>query len=225
VSDEVEFEPIPGLPGLLPPGETLLWQGRPSWRSLARHTFEVRWLAAYFAVFTALRGIFLFRDGQTFLQALLSSLIVVPAALLCLGLFTLLAFLNARATVYSITSKRVVMRFGVAFPMTFNFPFKRVAAADLSLRPGGDGDIALRLSGPGRIAYLPLWPHARPWHFAKAQPMLRSIPDAASVAKLLAEAVRAWMAAEPAQAARSAAEAAAAEPALASGPLVTQTHS
>ena len=202
MSEELEFEPIPGLPGLLPPGETLLWQGRPSWRSLARHTFEVRWLAVYFAVFTLLRGLVQLKDGRTPGEALLGSLVVVPAALVCLGLFTLLAFLNARATVYSITSKRVVMRFGIAFPMTFNLPFRRIAAADLSLRPDGDGDLALRLSGSGRIAWLHLWPHARPWHFRHAQPMLRGVPDAARVAALLAGAVQAWAQAEP-QAARS----------------------
>jgi hypothetical protein len=28
----------------------------------------------------------------------------------------------------------------------------------------------------------------RPWHFAKTQPTLRAIPDAANVAKILAEA-------------------------------------
>jgi hypothetical protein len=207
MSEELEFEPIPGLPALLPPGETLLWQGKPSWRALARHTFEVRWLAAYFGVFSVLRGLVQFQEGHTASEALLASLIVLPAAALCLGLLTLLAFLNARATVYSITSKRVVMRFGVAFPMTFNLPFRRLAAADLSTRPEGDGDIALRLSGPDRIAWLHLWPHARPLHFKHAQPMLRGLPDAAKVAALLADAVRDWSAAEP-LAARGAAQAA-----------------
>ena len=33
---EYEIEPIPGLPGRLPPGETILWQGAPDWRVLAR---------------------------------------------------------------------------------------------------------------------------------------------------------------------------------------------
>ena len=207
MSEELEFAPIPGLPALLPPGETLIWQGRPSWRSLARHTFEVRWLAAYFAVFATLRGLLEYRDGRSLSAALLATAIVLPAAALCLGLLTLLAFLNARATVYSITSKRVVMRFGVAFPMTFNLPFRRLAAADLSARAEGDGDIALRLSGQGKIAWLHLWPHARPWHFSKPQPMLRGLPEAAKVAALLSGAVQAWTAAEP-HAARGAAQAA-----------------
>lgn len=190
MSSEVEYEPIPGLPSELPPGERLLWQGRPRWQGLARHTFQVPWLAAYFAVFIAARFGFALHDGQGLGGALLTSLMVLPLALVCLGVLSLLAWLNARATIYTITSRRVVMRFGVAFPMTFNLPFKRLAAAHLNRRRTGDGDIALQLSGPDRIAWLHLWPHARPWHLAKAQPMLRAIPAAAAVATLLAEAVQ-----------------------------------
>jgi hypothetical protein len=196
VSDEVEIEPIPGLPSELPPGERLLWQGRPEWRGLARHTFSVRWLAAYFGVFIVARGLFAVQDGQSPSGALTTSLMVLPLAILCLGTLTLLAWLNARATVYTITSKRVVMRFGVALPMTFNFPFKRLTTASVQLRPDGEGDIALELVGRDKVAWLHLWPHARPWRLAKAQPMLRSIADAKQVAALLADAVRAWSASE-----------------------------
>ena len=196
MSGEVEIEPIPGLPHALPPGEQILWQGRPQWRGLARHVFKVPWLAAYFAVFIAARGAFALHDGQGVASALLTSVVVLPLAMACLGVLSLLAWLNARATIYTITTRRVVMRLGVAFPVTFNLPFKRLAAANLNLRARGDGDIALELSGPGRIAWLHLWPHARPWRLAKAQPMLCAIPEAAAVAELLAEAVQSCSAAD-----------------------------
>ncbi len=39
-----------GLPGQLPPGETILWQGAPHWRALARDAFHVRGVAVYFAL-------------------------------------------------------------------------------------------------------------------------------------------------------------------------------
>jgi hypothetical protein len=43
---------------------------------------------------------------------------------------------------------------------------------------------------PGeQIAYAHLWPHARPWHFKRSEPMLRCVPDAARVAGLLAQAI------------------------------------
>ncbi len=192
MSEEFDHEPIPGLPGLLPPGEQIVWQGQPSWRSLARHTFWLPWLVGYFAVFAAVRGVLAFTDGKGLGGALFAAAIVVPLAAVCLSLLALLAWLNARAAMYTITTRRVVMRFGVALPMTFNLPFKRLAGADLKVHSGGHGDISLELAGADRLAYVVLWPHARPWRFAKAQPMLRSIPEAAKVAALLRETVQAW---------------------------------
>ena len=35
-------------------------------------------------------------------------------------------YFNARATVYTITTRRLVMRIGVALPTTFNLPFKQI---------------------------------------------------------------------------------------------------
>jgi Bacterial PH domain len=190
MSEELEFEPIPGLPQELPPGERLLWQGRPQWRSLAHHTFELPWLTLYFAALGALRALFTFQEGRPLSQALVAGLWMFVPGGVCLGLLALLAFFTARATVFSITSRRVVMRFGVALPMTFNLPFRQLAAAELKPRPEGDGDIALQLAGKEKIAFLPLWPYARPWRFARPQPMLRSVPQAQQVAALLAQAVR-----------------------------------
>ena len=40
----------------------------------------------------------------------------------------------------------------------------------------GAGDIALTLLPGQRIAYMVLWPHARPWRLAKAQPVLARHP-------------------------------------------------
>lgn len=193
--DEVTIEPIAGLPHALPPGERILWQGRPQWRGLFQHTFHVRWLLAYFALIIAARGTWTLLDGHGIKDAILSSAQVVPLAAFCIGILALLAWLNARATVYTLTSRRIVMRIGVALPMTFNLPFARLAAANLVTRKGGEGDIAIELLGPDRLAWLHLWPHARPFRFARAQPMLRSIPEAAAVADRLAAAVQDWSAA------------------------------
>jgi hypothetical protein len=192
MSEELEFEPIPGLPHALPAGEQILWQGQPDWRSLAQHTFHLRWLYGYFGVFAAARGVAALHDGVGLASALWSSLMVLPLSALCIGVLSLLSWVNARATIYTITSRRVVLRCGVALPVTFNLPFKRLAEATLLAHKNGTGDIALRLVSPDRIGWLHLWPHARPWHLAKAQPMLRCIPDAKQVAATLADAVAQW---------------------------------
>jgi len=51
---EYEHEPIRGLPGDLPPGERILWQGAPDWRVLCRTALHPGWVAGYFALFAAL---------------------------------------------------------------------------------------------------------------------------------------------------------------------------
>lgn len=185
---EHEHEPMTGLPELLPAGERILWQGSPDWRALALRAFHVRKLAVYFALMLALRGATVVADGGTALAALRAVAALVPLALLGLGLTLLIAWLSARSTVYTLTDRRVVMRIGIVLTLSFNLPLKRIAAADAAQAPRGTTDIALELSGNDRIAWLQLWPHARPWRLAKPQPMLRCLPQGEQVARLLAQA-------------------------------------
>ena len=179
------------LPEALPAGERILWQGAPRWQSLLRGAFHGRTLAVYFAVILLLRGSNALIDTGSVRHALVAMLYLLPLAVVGMGMVTLIAWLTARATYYTITDKRLVMRMGVVLEITFNFPFKVIEAAGLRLQPNGTGDIPVTL-GPGdRIAYLHLWPHVRPWHFKETQPMLRSVPQAELVADLLARAMAA----------------------------------
>jgi hypothetical protein len=187
-----EIEPIRGLPEALPPGERILWQGSPDWRALAVRALHVRKVAAYFGLLAAasVAGSVVI-DGKALPAALGSAAGLALPALAALGLLGLYAFLAAGATVYTITDRRVVMRFGVALPLTVNIPFKIVGSAGLKLDRDGTGDIPLALTGRGKIAYLALWPHARPWRVSRPEPMLRAVPDAARVGRLLAGALAA----------------------------------
>jgi hypothetical protein len=185
---EHEFEAVRGLPEPLPPGEQLLWQGSPDWRVLARRAFHLRKLAAYFGALLVLRVVFLVSDGAALTDALRSTAGPLALAALGLALVALMAWLSARSTVYTLTDRRVVMRIGIVLTLTFNIPFKRIAAAGLHLDAGGTGDLPLTLLGSDRIAFLHLWPHARPWRLGKPEPMLRSVPQAAGVARVLTEA-------------------------------------
>jgi hypothetical protein len=186
---EHEYEPIRGLPGLLPKGERLVWQGAPDWKVLARRTYLGDWVAAYFAAIMVWRLAGGLADGDGLLASVTYMLWVVPVAAAALGIIAALAWATARTTVYTITSRRVVMRIGVALSITINVPFARIASADLKALPRGCGDIALGIGGKDRFAYLALWPHARPWRFGKPQPMMRAVPDASHVATVLAEAI------------------------------------
>jgi hypothetical protein len=207
---EHEFEAAPGLPEPLPKGEHLLWQGSPDWRVLARRAFHLRKLTAYFGALLVLRVVFLVNDGAALTEALRSTAGPLALASVGLALVALMAWLSARSTVYTLTDKRVVMRIGIVLTLTFNIPFKRIAAAGLHLDAGGTGDLPLTLLGSDRIAFLHLWPHARPWRLGKPEPMLRSVPQAAGVARVLTEA---WSQATGVAASAAAAPASPAQPA------------
>ena len=209
MSDDFDFEPVRGLPAKLPPGETLLWQGAPDWKVLARRLFKVRLLSIYFGVLVAWLVITAIYDGQPVADTLSSLIMVSALVAACIGILCLLAWGTARTTVYTITNKRVVMRYGIALSMALNLPFKLIDSAGLRSYPNGYGDIPLSLQKGQKISYLILWPHARPWHMKKPEPMLRGIPDAAEVAQILARAL-AMSASDPATR-ESAAESAAAK--------------
>jgi hypothetical protein len=129
------------------------------------------------------------RAGHGLAAAALSALAPLPLALLGLGLLAVLARLIARTSVYTLTSRRLVLRIGVALPIAFNIPFSKVASADLRLRPDGSGDIPLTLMPGQRLGFVALWPHVRPWRLNQPQPMMRGLADAAGVAELLCRAV------------------------------------
>ncbi|MBL8953850.1 MAG: PH domain-containing protein [Myxococcaceae bacterium] len=190
MSGHHDFEAQPGLPEALPEGERLLWQGRPSWRLLARHQLKARWLAVYFAVFAAAK----LMAGSTSGDEVAS----LPAALglvaFCLGLLCTYAFFSARATLYSITTHRIVLRIGVALPLTVNLPFKRLASADAAVRSEADGDIVLSLAEHRGLKWLYLWPHVALAPLRRPRAMLVGLTEPVRVAGLLGEAVREWAA-------------------------------
>lgn len=174
---EYDFEPVPGLPAKLPAGEEILWQGAPGWRGVARDAFHVRAVALYFAALLSWAAI----EGSLF--GIVGTL---GAGLACIALLCGLAKLCARTTLYTLTNRRIVMRFGMAMPMCVNLPLTKITGADMKLLKDGSGDIALALDGPHRLGWLRLWPHARAWRIGAPEPLLRSIANVSEVADLLA---------------------------------------
>jgi hypothetical protein len=189
--DDFAFEPIPGLPALPPEGETILWQGSPDWRGLAWRAFHLREVTCYFGALVAAQPVLALVQGTPLAAKLLPMTWLALAGSVAAGLLAGLACLAGRGTVYTITSRRLVMRFGIALPMTINLPFALVAQAGLRLRRGGGGDIPVALVPGERISYIVLWPHARPWRLARPEPMLRELPEAERAAGILARALAA----------------------------------
>ena len=179
------------LSGPEPEEEVALWSGRPAWLSCALRIWKVRWVAIYFAVLLA--------DGARLAMAGVHALphawggegkLAAIAALLLGGLLVMAA-LTVRTTRYTIQSRAVTLRYGMALRATLVIPFAAIEHVGVRIHRDGTGDVALRLKpGPG-VIYPKLWPHARPWRLLRAEPMLRCVPDAGLAAGLLCRALSA----------------------------------
>jgi hypothetical protein len=185
--DDIQVEAVNGLPERPPADERILWQGRPATWALARDSLAMYWVAGYFTLLAVWR-VGVSSADMGFAGALPLALPFLILGLIACGLILLVSWMQARATVYTITTARVAMRVGAALTVTVNLPFRRISSADLDLRRDGTGTIALTTIGETRLSYLVLWPHVRPWRMKQTQPALRSVPDAERVARILAEA-------------------------------------
>jgi hypothetical protein len=187
--DDYAVEPVWGLPEALPEGEQLLWQGQPRWQALAIRAFHARKVAIYFGLLAAWSLASGLADGTppgAIALAVGGELALGAAGA---GLLVYLARLAARTTVYSITSRRIVMRIGMAIPTSINLPFAAIESASVSHHRDGTGDLPIVLGGARGISYMLLWPHARPWEIGRPQPMLRGLAEADDVAQLLGRAL------------------------------------
>ncbi len=185
--DDFAVEPIKGLPGILPEGEDILWQGRPNWWALSKDSLNVYWILGYFIVLAVWRYLSLYQvEGTGYAMA--GSLPLMVLGIVACTILVGIAYIQARMTIYTITTKRVVMRIGAALTITFNFPYKKISNANLGLRKDGTGTIALELIGYNKVSYLVLWPHLRPWKMSNPQPAFRCIDNPEEVAKILSKA-------------------------------------
>lgn len=183
--DDFDFEDSPGIPAPLPKGEHIVWQGSPDLWEIAKNAFHLRKIAIYFALIVGIQLISNLLGNTSAAGASLPlTLMLSVAGLAILGI---LAYLTSRVTIYTVTNKRILIRFGIALQMTINLPFSQIAAADVRVGKNGIGDIPLTLKDTKSVNYIVLWPHVRPWNFSKPQPMLRSIANVQEVARLIGE--------------------------------------
>lgn len=181
---------IRGIAEPLPEGESVLWQGKPEFRSLLREAFHVRALLVYFGLL-ALVPLYLAWGGNAPagipIVAQVAWLLILGGLLL--GITSLLAVLTVRTTVYAVTDRRVIFRIGIALPAIINMPLDKVGGLWVRRHRDGTGDIALTPRGTRGIGYILLWPHARPWKVSTPEPMFRSLSEVDRVGELLREAV------------------------------------
>ncbi|MDJ0654136.1 MAG: photosynthetic complex putative assembly protein PuhB [Xanthomonadales bacterium] len=191
MTHEHEFEPVRGLPEVLPEGERMLWQGEPNSGTLARTAFFRRSLGIYFAVIAAGQFGLGVADGESLGVAAAGPVMTLLIGLLVMGISTFFGWLYAGTTVYTITNRRVVLRFGVAVTLTVNLPLRVIEQAQLRVESDGSGDVVLILDPEERVGYVHMWPLVQRWYFAQPRPLIRGIADVQSVARVLAEALAA----------------------------------
>ena len=185
--NEYEHEPIRGLPEVPPADEQIVWQGEPEFYGLARRVFHVHKVMFYFTLILVASMAAMAGAGESAAAIASAASWQLALALGSLGILYLLAWLYARSTVYTITSQRLVMRFGVAIPMMVNIPWSKIDEANLRSFKDGSGDISLKVQPTRRrMSYWMHWPHVRPWRFSPIEPSLRSLANAAAVADSLA---------------------------------------
>lgn len=184
---EHDDEPLLGLPEKLPQGERILWQGSPDRYAFMKHVLHFNKIVLWFAVVVVWRMVSVWQQtGGWSLGLLLTPLLALGLAL---GIVCLLGWLYSRSMVYTLTSRRVTMRFGLAVQITMNIPFNKILSADVSEHRNGTGNIALKVAPGARISHLVLWPNVRPWHWFSPQPMLCCISDVSTAAEVLTNAV------------------------------------
>ena len=186
VDDSGDFNGIKGLPESPPDGEEVVWQGEPKWGALSTRLFRVRLVLVYFALLAGFTAFISEAAGPEILATFVWQLsLAVLAALILSGL----AWLYATTTVYTVTDKRLVLEFGVAFTMSLNIPWDLVESAASKAFSDGTADVVISLQQGNSISYVTLWPFARPWHFLKVQPMLRGVENHADLVKTITDIV------------------------------------
>ena len=142
--DDFAFEPVRGLPEELPEGEHILWQGSPATLRLAREGLKLNWIIGYFALLAVWRvsvSSTMMPLQDAMLHAIPFIVIGTFVSLVLIGI----AWVQAKATVYTLTNKRVGMRIGAALNMTLNLTSVQIGHASLALQRSGHGTIAFEL--------------------------------------------------------------------------------
>lgn len=186
--DDFAFEPVPGLPETLPANEKVVWRGAPKWQRLARSAFHVDKVAAYFVILAAWRVFDRWDEGAA--AAVTGALSLAPFAAAAIGILTLLAWAYSRSTIYTLTDRRLVIRSGLALPVTLNLPLSQIDSASVVKHRDGTGSVMLAIVKPSRIAWMVLWPNARPFYLNNPQPTLRAIADVETAAGAVAAALK-----------------------------------
>lgn len=182
---------IRGIDEPLPEGEEILWSGSPDPRAVARHVVHERGWMIYLAMLAV--GVVVSASGSHSFGDVLK-LLVPPLVMMLVAWWSIRLFARqiARTTEYIITSRRFVLRAGVAFPIVINVPLRLIDEAGLRVFGDGTGEVQLRLSDRVKLAYIALWPHVESLRYlGNPRPKLRGLTEPQRVGTVLSSAIAA----------------------------------
>ena len=171
-------------------GERVIWEGRPDWRAVARDVLHVRFVAGYFGLMLIWEFATDRAAGWGPFDTVWRGTGLFVAGSVVLALCAVFACAIAQTTRYTLTTERCILDYGVALTASLSVPLHRMASVGVDARHDGRGDILLTPKPGTRLRYLKLWPHARPWRWGRAEPMLRGVPDVMAVAAAISQAAR-----------------------------------
>lgn len=167
----------------------MLWIGRPETRAVARHVLHERAVAAYLGLLLLL-AMSQALASRSPADALRLAVLPLGVTAMVVALIRVLASLVSRTTRYVVTTKRVVLQVGIAFPMSINIPIGLIQDAGSRVYRDGSGEVKLALKDGARLAWLALWPHTTPWRLRQPEPRLVGLAEpyqAATALRTLAE--------------------------------------
>jgi len=180
---------IAGVDEPLPEGEDVLWSGSPDVRAATRHVVHLRVWGVYMAAMVVLVGA---STLSSLTVADTARVLVLPLLLtaVLLGAVAWLGRAVARSSIYVVTTRRVILQVGIAFPIAINIPLRLIDNAALKRFRDGSGELRLTLSPEVKLAYIALWPHVDVFrNLANPRPKLRGLADPERVGQVIRDAV------------------------------------
>ena len=187
---KTKFEVHKNILDAIPEGESILWQGKPSFWGFSWYFFGLKLLAFYLIILSV---VFAARLTVTdfFTAFVVDFLPFLLSGILTSCILMALAKIQSQSSVYIITENRVIIKSGAALSFLISMPFKKIKAVNLQKRKGSLGTISFELNSGKRVPYISCWPSVRPWRFKKTEPAFSCIENVDEVATILRKSVMA----------------------------------
>ena len=186
---KINKSPPKDVLSVIPEDEEVLWHGRPDFRRFSLSALGLRYLMLYLLIVSLTTFFSNFGNLSLFLFLQMMFPYIICCCLAAI-ILVMIGISQVIPIVYVITSKRIIIKSGLALIFMLNVPFDKIANIDKKTFSDGCGDISFKFMGNKRIPFFAGWPSVRPWYFNNPEPTFRCIPDVDVVAFKLANAAQ-----------------------------------